>query len=214
MTLRRVLGCVLAIPLTCAVCVGLVWAYYFFITSFGRITDFKPLTAPGDTALRGTDYTLKVTEDGFFIDHFYLVNNATHQQIEILSGLARGAYTTFKHTGHRYVVVRSLGGGTNGAYNYGVADISSSVPRYVGRGQACSNPKLRGDHLEFYEVPGKCDFFPFGDPVSTWQMNLSPDMSQAAIRAMVGYPPHWTLQRLWLSNAHPVGRRKPWRNGL
>lgn len=171
--IANIVGCLLAIPLTCAACIGLGWVYNYYITEFGRITDFKPLVVPGDTPLPGTDYTLHVVKDDFFLKHISVVHNPTGASREFLLAMADEAYTTFEHDDHLYLILRSLGGGTNTAYDYVVVDLTTNTPRRVGYGQACSNPKRDGDRLEFYRVDGKCDFFPFGRSTSTWEMELS-----------------------------------------
>ena len=147
-----------------------MWTFSYFVTQFARITDFIPLTVPGETKIQDTDYSFRVK--GALISYIYLMNNSTRQEHEISASLFSEEYALFNYDGRPHFVLRSKGGGTNNAFDYVVVDISTSEPNLIGYGQACSNPRLNGDSLEFYDVPGKCDLFPFGSRISTWKMKL------------------------------------------
>ncbi len=171
--LKDMIGCLLVSPASLIILLASLWGYSFSITDVGRMTDFTSLKGADGTSIPDSDYQWAVTEDTYLITHIALVNKTSHQAFEVLSGISEQAYTTFKYQNRLHLVIRSYGGGSDGAFDYAVMDISGDTPRLIGEEHVCSNPKLNGDSLEFYEVPGKCDLFPFFDVIETTTLKLN-----------------------------------------
>ncbi len=150
----RTLGCLLLLPI---VCIGVLWIYRFAYTDWGRITGFSPLT---EFVIPDTDYTLKIRMEYQVSAHVSLVSPQTNTSEELIIGY-HPHVTTIEHNNKTYIILRVEGGGSNGAFDYVVLRLEPRIEEHV---QACSNPKLNGSTLEFYDPhvnANYCDWFPF-----------------------------------------------------
>lgn len=135
-------------------------AILYIYPRFGRITDFVPvqdkLTFPG------TRIIIEYGEvEGF--SRSVTLRNLDSGQTETTyissSPYQLSEYNVLSHNGSTYLLIRRFGGGSKGAHDYTVHNVTGSTIQGLGFEQSCVYPRLEGDTLQF-EIALYCDWYP------------------------------------------------------
>jgi hypothetical protein len=134
----------------CLVFVGLLYVNFWGVS----ISDFHPVT---DGKITGTVYEFSIGEKKSFSQDVYLVHSSSKARIKVAEIIFNVEYVILEHKHKSYLILRSFGGGTNGATYYSIWDITETPYEYASAA-SCNDPKLRGDTL-WFNFDGRCAQF-------------------------------------------------------